>query len=269
MWGGGLMLLSLSDILNRNWIVSTLLSIALIFLINSLSFRSARYGLFSLVPLVAGIMLNFVVMAVARIPLDMTTAMFTNLACGAGVDTAIHFIIQFRRQLERTPGDLEGVLGRTMTIAGRPILLTTASVMMGLLVLSFASFLPIRWFGLLVALALLNTTAGTLILLPAILAVGSRRERKRAARPRPGPGGGGRGRGLECSRGVGLQAGNSCSRAERIESAKWSSRAGEHLAGDLLQVPPVGLGQQHAWKAGGGGRPGSSPGRRRPAAGAR
>ncbi len=182
MWGSALMLLSLSDILNRNWIISTLISIVLIFLINTFSFRTTRYGLFSLVPLVAGIMLNFIIMAVARIPLDMTTAMFTNLACGVGVDNAIHLIIQFRRQLALTPDDLEGVLARTMKSAGRPILLTTASVVVGLLVLTFASFLPIRYFGLLVALALLNTSLGALILLPAILSAGCRRDQKQAAK---------------------------------------------------------------------------------------
>ncbi len=180
LWGSSLILLSLSDILNRNWIVSTLISIALIFLINTLSFRAFRYGLFSLVPLAAGIMINFIIMALARIPLDMTTAMFTNLACGVGVDNAIHLIIQFRRQLSLFPDDLEKVLSRTMKIAGRPILLTTASVVVGLLVLTFASFLPVKYFGLLVALALVSTTVGALILLPAILSAGCRKERELA-----------------------------------------------------------------------------------------
>jgi hypothetical protein len=180
LWGTSFILLSLSDILNRNWIVSTLLSIGLILLINTLSFKAFRYGLFSLVPLLIGIMLNFIFMAVTRIPLDMITAMFTNLVCGVGVDNAIHFIIQFRRQLAIFPDDLEKVLSQTMKITGRPILLTTASVVVGLLVLTFASFLPIRYFGILVALALLTTTAGSLIVLPAILSMGSRKERLRA-----------------------------------------------------------------------------------------
>jgi len=38
-------------------------------------------------------MLNFLLMALARIPLDMTTIMVSSVAVGMGVDDAIHFIL--------------------------------------------------------------------------------------------------------------------------------------------------------------------------------
>ncbi|MBI9100530.1 MAG: hypothetical protein JEY91_18775, partial [Spirochaetaceae bacterium] len=56
-------------------------------------------------------------------------------------------------------------------ISGRPIALTTASIVGGLLVLTFASFKGIVYFGALVCLTLTFTMVGTLVILPAILAV--------------------------------------------------------------------------------------------------
>jgi predicted RND superfamily exporter protein len=41
----------------------------------------------------------------------------------------------------------------------------------GLLVLVFSRFMPVLYFGLLVSLALLTTTIGALIILPAVLAL--------------------------------------------------------------------------------------------------
>jgi predicted RND superfamily exporter protein len=54
-------------------------------------------------------------------------------------------------------------------IAGRPIVLTSLTIVAGLLVLVFSRFMPILYFGLLVSLALFTTTLGALIILPAVL----------------------------------------------------------------------------------------------------
>jgi uncharacterized protein len=70
--------------------------------------------------------------------------------------------------------------------AGRPILHTVVSLVAGLLVFLASSFQPIAYFGLLVSLAIVTTSAGSLVLLPAILAtemtLGDRWRRARALR---------------------------------------------------------------------------------------
>ena len=88
---------------------------------------------------------------------------------GVGVDNAIHFLIQYRKQLKAFPDDLSKVISFTLRITGRPILLTTVSIVGGLLILTLASFRPIIYFGLLVSFSLFATAIGTLIILPAIL----------------------------------------------------------------------------------------------------
>jgi predicted RND superfamily exporter protein len=174
-WGRILRYLSLSDILQRDSLRSNLVAIAAILCITTIAFRSFRFGLLSLVPLLTGIILNGLFLVATGIPLDMITIMVSSIAMGVGVDNSIHFLIQFRRQAAETRGDLDTVLRRTMEVAGRPIVLTTASIIAGLLILTLGIFRPIVHFGLLVAFTLLAATLGAVVVLPAVMSVALKR----------------------------------------------------------------------------------------------
>jgi predicted RND superfamily exporter protein len=108
----------------------------------------------------------------------MITIMVSSIAIGVGVDDAIHFLIQFRTQLrgQRSSGhgDIDTVIKKTLSVTGRPIVLTTLSILAGLLILSFATFKPIRYFGLLVAFTLAAACLGTIVVLPAVLSLRSK-----------------------------------------------------------------------------------------------
>lgn len=173
MWGRALILMYISETLSRDQIWSAACSVLLIFLVTALGFRSARLGAITLIPLAVGIMLNFILMVLLRIPFDVVTVMFTSVAMGVGIDDSIHLILWYRRSLALFPDpkDHGKALARTLMIAGRPILLTSLTIVAGLLVLAFSRFMPVLYFGLLVSLALLTTTIGALIILPAVLAV--------------------------------------------------------------------------------------------------
>lgn len=168
IWGSTLRFLDLSNMMRTDQRRSTIISLLLIFLLTAISFRSLRLGLFTLIPLATGIMFNYVMMAALNIPLDMTTVMFSSIAIGVGVDDSIHFMLEFRRQATATR-DITSAISNTLEVTGRPIVLTTASIVGGLLVLTFGNFEPIVFFGLLVSSALLTTMLGTLIILPVVL----------------------------------------------------------------------------------------------------
>ena len=185
-WGQTIAILSLSELLTANQISSIISSAVLVFLVSALVFRSAKLGLLVLAPLVTGIMMNFIVMALFRIPLDVVTITFTSIAIGIGVDNAIHLTIQYRRQAQIYTGDPDRTIEHTLKIAGRPMLLTTLSIMSALLGFVFSRFRPIAYFGLLISLSLLFTTMGALILLPVLLHGEARRRAPRAA-PRVAP----------------------------------------------------------------------------------
>ena len=171
LWGGALVSLSISEMLASDQIKSIIVSLFLVFLITTLSFRSLKFGLLTLIPMLTGIMLNIVLMTLLNIPFDVVTISFTSVAIGVGIDDSIHLIIQYRKHSRIFPNDRRKILEHTLKTAGRPILLTSLSMIAGLLVLSFSSFMPIMYFGLLVSLALCTTTIGALVILPALLSL--------------------------------------------------------------------------------------------------
>ena len=169
VWGYDLRYLYLSQRLFRDQRISTFLSIFLVFLVTLISFRSFKYSITALIPLACGIMLNYIIMVLLRIPLDMITLMVTNIAIGVGIDDAIHYLLQFRVLYK--PGHLKSSIIRTHVVTGRPIMHTTFAIVLGFSVLVFASYKGISYFGLLTSVTLFFAMAGTLIVLPAVMAV--------------------------------------------------------------------------------------------------
>ena len=178
IWGELLRNLAFADSLRRSLILSMAISVLSILALTMFVFRSPLFGLYPLVPLVAGLLLNYALMAITGIPLDMTTIMVSNIAIGVGVDAAIYLVIQYRRQLALAPADPAEALEKTLVIMGQPVLLSSLSIAFGLLVFATAAFRPIVYFGMLVLFTLLATTLGTLVTLPTLLALDTRRRMK-------------------------------------------------------------------------------------------
>ena len=174
LWGDMIRILSFADSLRRSLFISMAISVISILALTMFVFRSFLHGLYPLVPLAAGLLLNFSLMAILGIPLDMTTIMVSNIAIGVGVDSAIYLVIQYRRELARSPRDPSEALQRTLALMGRPVLLSSLSIVAGLLVFITASFRPVLYFGLLVLFTLLATTGGTLLTLPTLLGIDTR-----------------------------------------------------------------------------------------------
>ena len=170
LWSADLRFLYLSELLSSDQTKSTLIAIAFVFVIAIIAFRNLKYGILTLIPLICGLMLNFIFMAFIHIPLDMITLMVTSIVIGVGVDDAIHYNIQFRKNLKRL-GVVNDAIEHTHIEAGRPIMHTTVSIVGGLLFLLLSNFLGIAYFGLLICFTLTFTMLGTLVLLPAVIAV--------------------------------------------------------------------------------------------------
>lgn len=169
-WGVGVDALRMSRSIADDQNRSLLLSLVLVLLIVVIQFKSLKTGFFALVPTLTGIMGNYLFMYLLDIPFDVVTIIFASVTVGVGVDAAIHFLLRFRRRQAEHPAlPYEVVVAQTLEETGRPILLTSSALILGLLVLLFASFLPIRYFGLLLSFALLVTTFATLFILPSLM----------------------------------------------------------------------------------------------------
>jgi len=164
--GLSLKFLELSGLMRRDFLVSTVAALLFIGFICTIAFRSLKKGILTLIPMVAGITATFILMALFHIPLDMTTIMMSCVAIGVGVDDAIHFLLRYRQEELKNPGNPQATAAATLRHTGRPIILTTLSIVLGLSWFAFADFQPIRYFGLLIVFTLATAGLSTLLILP-------------------------------------------------------------------------------------------------------
>lgn len=162
--------LRFSNQLLKDQTTSQILAYLLVFLIAAFAFKSVYRGLLTLIPVAVGVMGNYIIMYVLNIPFDMVTVSFASVAIGAGVDDAIHFLLKYSTlKNSDSSTSTKKLLHQTILETGRPIMLTTFSIVLGMLMLSFGSYTPIRYFGLLMSTALMNSMLATILILPAII----------------------------------------------------------------------------------------------------
>lgn len=155
-------------------IVSSLGSLAAavvtIFVVMTLLFRSVRLGLLAIPPNVLPLLLTLAYMVWRGIPLHAATVIVFTVTVGLAVDGTTHVVARYREELEKG-GTREEVLLRTVAGSGRPVLLSSLTLVVGYLVLLSSSFEPVRLFGELSAVAIAASTVSQTFLLPALLAV--------------------------------------------------------------------------------------------------
>ena len=159
-----------SDIMVEDQNRASALSMILIVIIASITLFSVFRGAVSVVPVIVGIMFNYVFMFITGISFDLVTIGFSSITFGAGIDDALHFLLHYKYHKDRNRDkDVEDIVLMTLNETGRPIILTTVSIVAGMLVLLFASFTPIKYFGLFMSVALTIAMMATLFILPSVM----------------------------------------------------------------------------------------------------
>lgn len=149
--------------------MSTYASYLLVFLVVLFAFKSLSLALYALIPILTGVMANYIFMYFFQIPFDMITVSFAAVAVGTGIDDAIHFLIRYKNKLGKDDRSTEALLSETIRETGRPIILTTLSIIAGMMMFLFASYTPVRYFGSLMSMALLNCMLSTLLIMPSVI----------------------------------------------------------------------------------------------------
>lgn len=168
------------DIMYQDQSIATFVSLLMIFIIGAITFLSPMNGIMTLVPVLSGVMFNYIFLFLLHIPFDMVTIGFSSIAVGAGVDDAMHFLIRLKNNRRERPelSEME-LVELNIRETGRAIILTTLSIDMGLVMLTFASFNPIRYFGLLLIVSLTASMLSTIFILPSILILKDKLLRRR------------------------------------------------------------------------------------------
>lgn len=162
--GSGYKALVFTDLILDGQIKSILVSLILVLLLLTFMFKSIKAGLIGSTPIAITALISFGVMGVLNIPLSTTTALLSSIAIGIGIDYAIHFLQNYRMNLNTETNQLDAIK-TTMLHTGKAITFNAVVVISGFLVLLFSVFPPNRTLGALVSMNMFTSFLGTLTLL--------------------------------------------------------------------------------------------------------
>ncbi len=149
-------------------------SFLVVFLLMTVLFRSALWGLLSMIPLTVTITAIYGAIGIVGKDYDMPVAVLSSLTLGLAVDFAIHFLARGRTMYAASGSWKEtapNVFGEPARAISRNIIVIAA----GFLPLLLAPLVPYQTVGMLLATILLVSGVGTLLLLPALVRLLERR----------------------------------------------------------------------------------------------
>ncbi len=152
---------------------SLIIAIVLVLLLVSISLKSLKLGIYGIIPILATVLAVFGFMGFTGIALDVATVSVASVALGIGIDYSIHTITAFNHYIKKTK-DINSALESTILTTGKSILINAISVAIGFSVLLISQLIPMQYFGLLIALSMLFSSAGALTLLPVLLILRSK-----------------------------------------------------------------------------------------------
>lgn len=166
--GNGEMELAMSEMVISSQLTSIIFSIAMVFVIIAISFKSPIAGIIGAIPLAFTIILNFMMMGFSGIHLDLVTSIIASVAIGVGIDYTIHFMESYKalREVDR---NVENVTLKTFAVAGHGIVTNALAVGFGFLVLALSKFAILRCIGILVAIVMFSSSFLAMTAIPGIL----------------------------------------------------------------------------------------------------
>ena len=146
---------------------SIVCSVIVICLISSLFFRSFKFGMLSIIPLLTAIIINFGLMGLFGIDVTHMTAILSSIIIGVGVDFSIHYTSEYKRLIEEKKSKKTIT---TINNVGHPILLDALSNM-GFASLMLSTIIPMTQIGGLMVFAMIACSVGTLTLLASTIEI--------------------------------------------------------------------------------------------------
>tara|TARA_Y100000590_G_scaffold470512_1_gene665886 strand:- start:2520 stop:4838 length:2319 start_codon:yes stop_codon:yes gene_type:complete len=141
--------------------ISIGLSISIICLVSSIFFKSWKFGILSVLPLISAIIVNFGLMGLFGVNLTHMTAILSSIIIGVGVDFSIHYTSEYKELLNNKQKNKTKVC---INNVGHPILLDALSNM-GFASLMMSAIIPMAQIGGLMVFAMFACSFGTLTLL--------------------------------------------------------------------------------------------------------
>ena len=140
----------------------------MIVILMSILFTNVKAGLLSMIPNLLPVAILFGLMFVFGYPLDVGTAMISEIAIGIAVDDTIHMMAHYNESM-RELQDQNAAMEATLRSEVRPVVCTSVALALGFGIFAFSGFLPIVHFGVLSALVMIVALLADLFMTPILL----------------------------------------------------------------------------------------------------
>ena len=157
--------------LGKSHVVSVLIALFMVWLMATLSFRSAVAGTIALLPVVITVLMIYAVMGFSGIWLSVGTSMFAAISIGLGIDFSIHTIERLQTLLRDTRLSIDEAILKLYPSTGRALFFNFAAIALGFAVLTTSKVVVLHEFGTLVAVAVATSFISSMTVLPALVKV--------------------------------------------------------------------------------------------------
>jgi predicted RND superfamily exporter protein len=166
--GSGRLFSTLDHYLVTSQLSSFATAFVTVFAVIFVVFRSARFGVLTIVPNVLPVVAVLGVMGYLDISMNIATVMLASVALGVVDDDTIHFINRYRKEVARGASTDDAIAVATAH-EGRASLTTALINSCGFGVLLVSEYRPTAWFGGLLALTLIVAFLAEVFILPATI----------------------------------------------------------------------------------------------------
>lgn len=165
-----------SQVIDDAWVAS-ILGVIIVALMIWADFRSLRWTLYSLIPLVIGLLWMFGAMVLFGIPMNFINIFVTTMIIGIGVDYGVHVLHRYREAVVLPDAEFETSLMET----GKAVVAASLSTIVGFGSLIFSHYPGLQSTGKVAILGALSTCLVSITLLPVALSVMREQSLRRAA----------------------------------------------------------------------------------------
>lgn len=137
-------------------------------------FKSVRILFCSLIPNVIPLIVTAGIMGWMGIRLKPSTVLIFSVALGIAIDVTIRFLVNYKQELPSNGNDVQKTVSETIKHTGLSILYTSMVLVAGFIIFCFSGFGGTQALGWLTSVTLFVATLTNLVLLPALLLIGTK-----------------------------------------------------------------------------------------------
>lgn len=167
----------LSDSLQADAAITTIIGIVLVLIIASIVYASLKVGLIALIPIIIGLVWAIGLMGFVGVPFTSLSTGIVSLVLGIGIDFSIHLVDSIKKYLKKHT--LEEALTKALTSSGTSILLASVTTFIGFMALSFSQLLGTQRLGWALAISVAAVFMVSITIVPVIMKLTTKNPDKR------------------------------------------------------------------------------------------